>query len=441
MTAPSLGSPGLPRRTRRRAMSGVGAFAVWLVLLMGGAAGIANAAPLWSSLPKPFSCTAPGGGIVTSNKCLKHTNFDPNAGSGLFTPWWGQYRHPKGNCTAYVAYRLQRNGAKRLASSFGGAYGWRRVVIAKLGAKAVDDRPAVGAIAWWSRGHVAYVEKVSSDRRTIHLSESHWPTKWNPAGSRRLIVKQGSSYWPDDFLHIKDKPRKAPASKPKSSPTQPVEPEPMLPSEPVLAPAPPKGNFEVVSSPDVGKVRVRGWTFDPDSPRDALDVHVYVGGRNHKISTANLPRNDVANAYANAEDPGPDHGFETTFPTSLKGSQEVCVYAINIGQGPNPKLGCKVVTIKAPPAPSRSVSISKGGSAQGMPGCVSVYCRYVVVSFKNFSSGSHSITCRASHGSEGGYYTYTRSGSSNTSTMCYYGFPGHTFWVTVDGVSSNRIGW
>jgi len=76
-----------------------------------------------------------------------------------------------------------------------------------------------------------------------------------------------------------------------------------------------------------------------------------------------------------------------------------------------------------------------------MPGCRSIYCRYIVVKFKNFSSGKHSIKCRASHGSEGGYYTYTRSGSSNTSAYCYYGFPGHTVWVTVDGVKSNKVVW
>lgn len=94
-----------------------------------------------------------------------------------------------------------------------------------------------------------------------------------------------------------------------------------------------------------------------------------------------------------------------------------------------------------PSPPPRSVSLSKGSSAQGRPGCSSSYCRYMVVTFKNFSSGTHTIKCRASHGDEAGFYTYTRSGSSNTSAVCYYGYPGRTAWVTVDGVSSNRIHW
>jgi hypothetical protein len=93
------------------------------------------------------------------------------------------------------------------------------------------------------------------------------------------------------------------------------------------------------------------------------------------------------------------------------------------------------------PTPAKSVSLAKGASAQGLSGCSSSYCRFMVVSFNNFSSGSHSITCRASNGDEGGFYTYTRSGPSNTSAYCYYGFPGRTVWVTVDGISSNKITW
>ena len=63
------------------------------------------------------------------------------------------------------------------------------------------------------------------------------------------------------------------------------------------------------------------------------------------------------------------------------------------------------------------------------------------VTFSNFSGGAHTITCRASHGAEGGFYTYTRSGSADSYATCYYGYPGRTVWVTVDGVSSNQLAW
>jgi hypothetical protein len=492
----------------------------------------AVAKPLWTSLPKPFEC-GPGGKIAPDNRCLEQTGFKPNTGTGDLTPWWGQYKNPKGNCTAYVAFRLIRNQAPYfLVPGDSNAIRWKQHAIDA--GKKPDDRPAPGSVAWWddkgrnakSRfGHVAYVESVKG--KTVYLSESHWhePSKGLYGGSRRFTVTKGDrARWPDKFLHIKDKPADKPADKqhplrkhvgkivqsssdrkaqktawlldsklrlrwiptsaiyhclqakgvagpvpvpkaklrklkkgpnvkckpktpPKSEPapsepkTEPVVPDPGAGPRPVSGPAVPKGHVDIVSSPAIGKVRTRGWSFDPNAPTDAVKVHVYVGGKLHKGVTANLKRNDVANAYAGAENPGPNHGFDITFSTSLKGSQQVCAYAINIGSGGNPKLGCKTVTVKASTPPKPSVTISKGGSAQGMPGCKSVYCRYIVVTFKNFSSGSHSIKCRASHGSENGYYTYTRSGTSNTSAYCYYGFPGHTVWVTVDGTSSNKIGW
>ena len=90
------------------------------------------------------------------------------------------------------------------------------------------------------------------------------------------------------------------------------------------------------------------------------------------------------------------------------------------------------------PSPSKSVSLAKGASAQGLSGCSSSYCRYMVVKFKNFSGGSHTIKCRENGVS---FYTYTRSGTSNTSAVCYYGFLGQTVWVTVDGTASNHIVW
>ena len=68
-------------------------------------------------------------------------------------------------------------------------------------------------------------------------------------------------------------------------------------------------------------------------------------------------------------------------------------------------------------------------------------CRFLQVTFDHFPDGTHTIICRASNGDEGGYYTYTRPGTSNTSSYCYYGFPGQTVWVTVDGVPSNQVVW
>lgn len=93
------------------------------------------------------------------------------------------------------------------------------------------------------------------------------------------------------------------------------------------------------------------------------------------------------------------------------------------------------------PPPPKKVTLKKGASAQGRPGCSSSACRYLEVSYSGFGSGSHSVTCRASGGDEGGFYSYKRSGTSDTSAVCYYGLPGRSVWVTVDGTSSNKVTW
>jgi surface antigen len=110
-------------------------------------------------------------------------------------------------------------------------------------------------------------------------------------------------------------------------------------------------------------------------------------------------------------------------------------------QGNNPGSGSAPPPEPPPPAPSPSVSVSKGAGASDKPDCTSQACAYVTVSFANFPDGQHTVTCSASGGDDGGYYTYTRTGTNDTSSVCYYGYPGQTVWVTVDGVRSNDVGW
>ncbi len=394
----------------------------------------AASAALWTSTPSgSWNCD------LTSNGCIAHTGFNP------LKPYWGQATSSQGNCTNYVAYRLSMNGAADPGfRGSGGAKNWARV-LERVDKKRVNGTASVGSIAWWpaghrhfSAGHVAYVEKIVNG--TVYLSDSSFPFTRAIGGSSRWTVRKGDSRWPTSFLHVKDKPKPKPKKPSTKAPPESSEPEP------ASGVASPKGNFEAVSSPAVGQIQVRGWAYDPDASADQIDVHIYVGGKNHKVVTAELERKDVAAAFADSDDPGPYHGFDTTFSTSLKGKQEVCVYAINVPTGSNPKIGCKTVTVKAPatttppPPPPRTVTLAKGSSAQGLAGCVSIYCRYMAVSFKNFSSASHTIVCRAS-GYEGGFYSYQKSGSSGSSAVCYYGYPGSTVWVTVDGVGSNKIVW
>lgn len=90
-----------------------------------------------------------------------------------------------------------------------------------------------------------------------------------------------------------------------------------------------------------------------------------------------------------------------------------------------------------PPPDRRSVTASKGASAQGRPGCTSSACRYLVVSYANFSAGTHTVTCNSTR--DGEWYRYTTS--TATTAYCYYGYPGVRVWATVDGVPSNVITW
>lgn len=123
--------------------------------------------------------------IVSSAGCI-------NDGLGFF----------QGQCTSWVAHRLnQRNG---LAFSnwyagrhWGDATDWAAVA-REMGRKP-DKIPAVGAIAWFRRGHVAYVEEVNTDG-SIVLSEMNFD---GHNGFRLVTVTPGLG-WPDRFLHLSD---------------------------------------------------------------------------------------------------------------------------------------------------------------------------------------------------------------------------------------------
>lgn len=382
-----------------------------LALIAGSLPGAANAAPLWSSVPSPFGCAGPGNTIYPGNACLSRTGFNPNV------RYWDQWANSKGNCTNYVAFRLQRNGAAQLASSFGNAVGWRSVVQQKLGSKAVNGTPRVGSIAWWGAfsapgvwgaGHVAYVEKVSSDGNLIYLSESHWNK-----GSRRLTVRRGDAYWPDSFLHVKDQPKPKKAPKP-PVPSAPEEPLPSEEEEPSggdeTAPTTP-ASLKVsgrtassislawsASSDDVG---VSGYSVYRNGTRVAS-----IGSTSYKLSGLSCGTSYKlgVDAYDGAANRSPAAG--------LTASTSACPKTVKVTRGP----------------------------AVNTPGCKSSACAYVQVSLSGFGSGPHSVTCYADHPPPtGAFYSY--STSATTSNVCVYGYPGTHVWVKVDGVESNHLTW
>jgi cell wall-associated NlpC family hydrolase len=110
----------------------------------------------------------------------------------------------------------------------------------------------------------------------------------------------------------------------------------------------PVGAYDSVAALGSGRVRVRGWSWDASNSGVQLGTHIYVGGQagqagalGYDVGAANASRFDVDRVYHS----GAYHGIDKTFTTSKRGSQQVCVYAINWGPGTNVLLGCKTVSI------------------------------------------------------------------------------------------------
>ena len=120
----------------------------------------------------------------------------------------------------------------------------------------------------------------------------------------------------------------------------------------------PVGHVTVAGGTD--SVRVEGWAADPEST-SPIDVHVYVNGQIVAVRTADVPRPDVTAAVPGT---GPRHGYSITIPTAA-GTHEVCVYAINVGQGGvNPKLACGTVVVGVPPLGQFDEATATGASVR-----------------------------------------------------------------------------
>lgn len=169
-----------------------------------------------TSLPYTYAdgVTVPCGPVPknTSNfNCLSSTGYHGQ-------PVWGANKPDTGghNCTSYVAFRLQQNGAAQFTVYTAANWG---TTMAQSNNWTVNQSPAVGSIAWWSSsggrgtfGHVAYVEGVGSNY--VDISEDVFTNEPNPYPgittgfdqTERLskTATPGTYGWPTDFIHIKD---------------------------------------------------------------------------------------------------------------------------------------------------------------------------------------------------------------------------------------------
>ncbi|WP_282825212.1 hypothetical protein [Gulosibacter sediminis] len=137
------------------------------------------------------------------------------------------------------------------------------------------------------------------------------------------------------------------------SPTAPVSNDkPATEPTPTETPKPansPKARLDGITVADNGKVTVRGWAFDADTPTESIRVHVYVDGKPYQSIGADKVRKDVNKAYDQVSTD--NVGFNYTTGKLTPGDHTITLYAINKGSGKTVKFSTEKVTITVP-APS-----------------------------------------------------------------------------------------
>jgi cellulase/cellobiase CelA1 len=107
----------------------------------------------------------------------------------------------------------------------------------------------------------------------------------------------------------------------------------------------------------VSTVRVSGWAADQTAPTTPLPVRVWVDGSAVGTTTADRPRQDVADSYG----VGADHGYDLTLPAA-PGSHEVCVSTTSVA-GVTARLGCQTASVTGhdPAVVLESATVVAGG--------------------------------------------------------------------------------
>lgn len=150
-----------------------------------GQAGTQAAARVYGyPYPHPPACT--GGGACVADR-------------------WNFYR---GQCTSWVAYRLNEQQGIGFSNSYGGMGRWGNAVHWAAQARklniTVNKTPTVGAIAWYAStrpapdGHVAYVERVTSATSFV-MSEMNYDAR---NGFWVHTISKATGDWPTDFIHF-----------------------------------------------------------------------------------------------------------------------------------------------------------------------------------------------------------------------------------------------
>ncbi|HEX8753210.1 MAG TPA: CHAP domain-containing protein [Solirubrobacterales bacterium] len=173
-----------------------------------------GATPVWDRAHGLLGGGTTGGGVSegewpgTSGPVAAHEKYGypyPNApecthgGACILDAW----RFYQGQCTSWVAYRLNQLNQIGFTDYYGGhqwgdAASWGSVAVSE--GIAVNGTPALGSVAWYASGHVAYVEEVKSPTAVV-ISEMNYDYE----NGFRVRTITTSSGWPSGFIHIHDR--------------------------------------------------------------------------------------------------------------------------------------------------------------------------------------------------------------------------------------------
>jgi hypothetical protein len=103
----------------------------------------------------------------------------------------------------------------------------------------------------------------------------------------------------------------------------------------------PLGNLDTVGvarSGSISTATVTGWTYDYDAPDQSIKAVLYLNGKLAAYGPTATTRNDVNSSYGLTG----THGYSFSIPVPA-GSNQLCMYGISLGAGPNSTLGCRTV--------------------------------------------------------------------------------------------------
>lgn len=120
-----------------------------------------------------------------------------NANISSIVDEWNFYNR---QCTSFVAWCLNSRNGVSFTNQYGGVSRWGNAnewhTAAKSLGISVNTTPAVGAVAYWSSNHVAWVKSVSGSNITIEEYNYGYSGKYN---SRTISASN-----PTGYIHIKD---------------------------------------------------------------------------------------------------------------------------------------------------------------------------------------------------------------------------------------------